>query len=76
VANPANTEREQTMRPNYRPVPMPWMMLLLFVTIKAGDNFALATANFKARLIIARIDPTRTQKTKLESDLKQIGAAK
>ncbi len=64
------------MRPNYRPVPMPWMMLLLFVTIKAGDNFALATANFKARLIIARIDPTRTQKTKLESDLKQIGAAK
>jgi len=53
-------------------------MLLLFVMVKAGDNFALTTANFKARLIIARIDTdtSRTQKTKLEADLEQSGATK
>jgi len=76
VANFANTEREQTMRPSDRPVPTPWMMLLLFVMVKAGDNFALTTANFKAPLIIARIGTTRTQKTKLEADLEQSGATK
>jgi len=52
------------------------MMLLLFVMVKAGDNFALMTANFKAPLIIARIGTTRTQKTKLEADLEQSGATK
>ena len=75
MANFANTEREQTMRPSDRPVPTPWMMLLLFVMVKAGDNFALMNANFKAALIIARIGTTRTQKTKLEADLKRSGVS-
>jgi len=76
VANFADTEREQTMRPSGRTVPMLWMMLLLFVMVKACDNLTLTTANFKARSIIARIEITRTQKTKFEADLEQSGATK
>ena len=47
----------------------------LFVMVKACGKFTLTTANFKTRLIIARIDPTRTQKTKLEADLKRSGVS-
>jgi len=48
----------------------------LLVMVKACGKFTLTTANFKARLIIARIDVKRTQKTKFEADLEQSGASK
>jgi len=51
-------------------------MLLLFVMVKACDNLTLTTANLKERPIIARIDKTRTQKTKFEADLEKSGAKK